>query len=662
MLFPKVIVVLLGTAAQGDFHQTSFEISHAASHCKINLGGGTKPLGIKDVIDGVMQVVSFVPEIGPVIGEVYSYGSKIYEFLDGVVSPKKDKIIDIWDCIRADVELLVDEKIAAEAFDEATQTLIGITDSLEVYRCMFYHWAHNTTDPCPQELHGAYGIGDQAWALFNLLQQDLPQFGLIAQQKALLPYYVFVATLHFSIAADILTYGDEWKMEPYVQSTVRDISLERLRTSSAHVMEVLNSKYIGTCVDAGYDACSVIYRETMDGSLRLVPTWPVLASSGLFNRSGVVIHNSHHMMSGRPGQDYFAHSAVIGKDMISGLLFDESRIYEQTICTSPDYLEFGHNDYLGWDGGFGGGQSVFSTGNLQWTFGKDPELCRGNYMYTIDPQCTGCSRTQFSVSPWHRLDKRVGGGRLDVLGTPFTVLHNDRGEYSYPVMIGFDCPEGTGYPCNYNLIDPDKLPYLKFAFYDQFIIPDNYQIYNIHPTCPNNTDIGDLMHNSGNWILLEYAPVQKTFDSLVVNGTTHVIPGASPNMEWAPNTDFEHAGYNEYLFGGHAAYSIGDGGSYYNINTPPGEPVEKLTVGAFILDETAHYSANIMYETSMHESRTLNIQLDKTNITMTGVQGQYTLYVSGVNSIPSAIKKIAITGTRGSLLGAIILSNDIEST
>lgn len=84
-----------------------------------------------------MQVIEIVPEVGPVISKAYSIGTKIYDFLDGVISPKKDKIIDIWNCIRADVEALVDEKIADEAFKEATEKLAGITDSLELYRCMF---------------------------------------------------------------------------------------------------------------------------------------------------------------------------------------------------------------------------------------------------------------------------------------------------------------------------------------------------------------------------------------------------------------------------------------------------------------------------------------------------------------------------------------------
>ncbi|KAF9342592.1 hypothetical protein BGX26_007212, partial [Mortierella sp. AD094] len=356
MLFAKAVFVLLGTgliAAQGDTRQISFEDPRAqgdihqmrfgnpriASDCKIDLGGGTKPFGIRDLLDGVMDVVG---EFQPEIGQAYSYASKIYDFLDGVISPRKDNIIDIWDCIRADVEALVDEKIEAEAYKVATERLAGITKDLKLYQCMFYHWAHNTTDPCTGELPGAYGIGAQAMVLFNLLEEQVPWFGSVVQKKPLLPYFVFVATLHFSVAADILEYGDEWEIKPEAQYAVRDVSRADLKDYSKHVTDVLNSEYIGACVAKGYDACSDVYREIMDGSVNLVPTWPIIASFGLFSRSGVVIHNSHHMMSHGPGLDGSPDSGPVWltKDLINSILFDESRIYEQTSCTSPDDIEF----------------------------------------------------------------------------------------------------------------------------------------------------------------------------------------------------------------------------------------------------------------------------------------------------------------------------------
>lgn len=597
-----------------------------------------------------------VGEFEPEIGTAYSYASKIYDVLAGIISPEKDNIIDIWDCVKADVEALIQEDIMEQAYEDATQRLQGITDSLGFYHDVFLHWAHNSTEPCSPGMPGGYGVGDQAMSLFNLLQDEIPKFAGIKQQKPLLPYYVFVANLHFTIAADISEYGVEWNISSDVLASVREVSRKRVQIYSDHVMDVLVNSYIKDCTALPYDGCSDVYREIMDGPISLVPTWPILASFGLFNRSGVVIHNSHHMVSLKPEVPIW-----IDKEMFNDILFSSSRIYEQTICTSPDDIVFGRNDYLAWDGGWAGHIRDFSTGYLQWTFGKDPKLCTGIMEYTTDPRCTGCFSWPFDVSPNGTMSKIVGGGNFGVGGGTYYYEVDDSNSHSIesqPVMFGLNCwyyyPEG----CYNGLVPSDTQYYLVNPWMNYYYVPDNYHIYNIYPTLPKS-DIGDVM-KWGNWIVLEYAPVQKSFDSLVVNGTTHLIPAASPNMEWSPDTWSEDSHTNEYLFGGQPAYSIGLGGkdtTYYNINTPPGIPAEKLIVGAFIRDTTASYSATIV-----HESGPLNVPLSITDVVMSGGSGNYTLYISGMSSIPSAIKKIAIIGTRQSLLGAIILSNDVGST
>ncbi|KAF9342181.1 hypothetical protein BGX26_008117, partial [Mortierella sp. AD094] len=269
------------------------------------------------------------------------------------------------------------------------------------------------------------------------------------------------------------------------------------------------------------------------------------------------------------------------QDLINSILFDDFRIYEQTFCTSPDDIEFVYNDYLAWDGGNTGYYNyVYSTGSLQWMFGKDPKLCTGSYSSTYDPHCNKCTSTEYSVSPMH---KRVGGGSLGVGGGFYHFYEISNGDdkgsqkYTLPVMYGLDCQNPS--TCNNWLIDPSHFWNDDFEWGltpDIYIIPDNYQIYNIHFTAPSGLDIGVLM-TWGSEVVLEYAPVQKSFDSLVVNGTTHIIPGASSNMEWTPYAASSPGplGRSEYLFGGHTAYTIGSGGSditYYNINTPPGMP------------------------------------------------------------------------------------------
>ncbi|KAF9340957.1 hypothetical protein BGX26_008823, partial [Mortierella sp. AD094] len=134
------------------------------------------------------------------------------------------------------------------------------------------------------------------------------------------------------------------------------------------------------------------------------------------------------------------------------------------------------------------------------------------------------------------MPKRVGGGYLAIGGGYYEISNgDDKGSQkrTLPVIYGLDCWVGG---CNHYLIDPRYLgndDLLWRLYPDYYYIPDKYQIYNIHFTAPSNIDIGVLM-TWGNEVVLEYAPVQKSFDSLVINGTTHIIPGASSDMEWTP--------------------------------------------------------------------------------------------------------------------------------
>ncbi|KAF9283473.1 hypothetical protein BGZ68_005330 [Mortierella alpina] len=617
------------------------------AHCRINIGGG-RPFGVRDLLGGIVKVISqFVPEVGT----VYSFASDIYDFFDQLL-PKPDTFINIWDCIKADVENLIHKEITEQAYKDATENLKGITDSLGFYKCVFYHWAHNTTHPCATGLQGThdigiYDIGSQAMSFFNLLQSRIPEFGDIVQQDTLLPYYAFSATLYFSATSDILRYGHEWGIDKDVILSVRDFSRTRLKTYSAHVVDVLVKTVIPDCKSAtDHYACVQVFLGILDGPVNVVPSWPILASVDIFSKSDIVLHNNYHSAQD-PNDDRIL---SYDKNTVNSILFDQSRIYEQTVCTSPEDIKFTDSWTIGWDGGWGAGQPqvVFLPGWLHWTFGSDP-ICHSFYQYQYDPRCSACG--------WHKSDpgnmfKHLGGGKLWTAVASYPLNPYDSRAYlpSSPVIIGFDCPHSY-YDCK-SMLYYDESGGGFSASYNTYEVPPNYQIYNFQLTMPNNSDIAPMATGGGNGVVFEYAPVQKDFDSLAINGTTHVIPGASTNMEWAPAATTE-AGRLEYLFSGHAAYSIGGSSdnTFYNINTPSGIPLKSLRVSAFIQDSDSNYSATIV-----HETATLQAELTKTDVGLTGYQGDYTLYVSDVVNVPSGLKKIAING-RKSLLGAIILSN-----
>ncbi|KAG0325656.1 hypothetical protein BG000_001724 [Podila horticola] len=592
----------------------SFEESaYRGDDCKIVHNG--KSLGVKDVFDLVSEVVSFIPYVG----KAYSIASKVFDAVDKIANHKAERSVDIWTCIKANVEQLVDQKLADADYKKAREIMNGINKNMELFNKTYTNWLQKA-DPCfsmdddyswtennTTQTHLNYGIGGVAVDMFSAIDRRIEEFGTINQPKLLLPFYILTATIQLGLGSDITRHGALWCVQSSVLKAIKDTTKSRLESYTRHASNVLVGQYIRDCKMARDSACVKGYCSIMEGFMDIVPTWTRLASYDVLGSGGSEIHYSRHLAFVDPA-NLSRQPFSTDPTHLNHLLFSEEEIEKGTVCTSDDDIQFECFSYISWNGRLGRDWPIPMTRQYmplhgRMVYSKNHPMCTSEFSFTCyrDDRARwgGGKRCASQTLQVNSLSKTDNDKTLDIWWASYPVGLGEKNR-GYPTVFGIGCDNQLDktkkHNCKNMFINSDNsFPATMFATVGSvtYHVPKNHQIYNLHFTNGHRreaADVDDIEMRWGLGIILEYAPVDKSMNSLAA-GVLQIVPGASPKIKWGNPPTSGRLCKNEYIFGGHACYSItsikpGSQSIYYAVDIPQNMELTNLRIGAYILDDT----------------------------------------------------------------------------
>jgi hypothetical protein len=214
----------------------------------------------------VVGALGLIPEAGGILSGLVSF-----------LWPNTQ--VDIWGQIKAQVEALVDKKIADNVYQTVSEDLKGLNNSTQLYlqEVRNYNEAVKTQPKAdPNDLRS------QWITTRNLFVNALPHFQSKGYELLLLPLFAQFANMYLSILRDMVANGNEWgrintdqtQDIADLQKAISDFSTYTNNTFNAEYISISGKTKPDTQTIEPFRTINVFVRSMTINVLDYMDTWP----------------------------------------------------------------------------------------------------------------------------------------------------------------------------------------------------------------------------------------------------------------------------------------------------------------------------------------------------------------------------------------------------